>query len=575
MKKNARLKDGIFLTRGFKYSIIYDGNKNELYQVDREAYDWMTKFLAGNCQIEDNKQMERTLLDNGLIVYESQDKEQEQEKELNKVWIELRKSCNMSCLHCYNSSNPNAEKLDECMSTEQWKNVITQLIPYNPKSVILIGGEPLLYDDIIEIVAYTKKSLPKTIIVLYSNLTKLTNEILQCIKAYDVRVVTSIYGSVATIHDKITTVKGSFDRTVRNVKLLRKENVSVKANIVVMSINEDDIDNTKKFILDITGQEAGVDVVREVRDGIADLQPRKQKKKRIIRGLSAFSDASPERYVKNMKGNPCWQGKLNIGYDGSVTPCIMFQGKKNVLTLKKESLNNIIEKRVKRDFWGITKDKIEVCKDCEYRYLCSDCRPLASGDYKRSIKCLYNPYLGKWNVDEDMLDKFCDVPKVNANNRESDIAFVFSCPGQKEKQYNQLCSGQTGKNLERLIEKLNSAMPDIFRGKHKEDYFITNASNRVHYKALTNSTEPSRKELWIPENMYRLLDELRGRKIVICCGRNSQAIVSKLSLDAQVINVCHLGNVGLSNTYRGIKGTEAKLNEVAREIVVSIEQKKQ
>ena len=64
MKKNARLKDGVFLTRGFKYSIIYDGNKNELYQVDREAYDWMTQFLAGNCQIKDNKLMERTLLDN-------------------------------------------------------------------------------------------------------------------------------------------------------------------------------------------------------------------------------------------------------------------------------------------------------------------------------------------------------------------------------------------------------------------------------------------------------------------------------------------------------------------------------
>lgn len=57
-----------------------------------------------------------------------------------------------------------------------------------------------------------------------------------------------------------------------------------------------------------------------------------------------------------------------------------------------------------KKYWNLTKDSIEVCKDCEFRYICTDCRAYterthtnAEGlDTSKPLKCGYNPYTGEW-----------------------------------------------------------------------------------------------------------------------------------------------------------------------------------
>lgn len=53
---------------------------------------------------------------------------------------------------------------------------------------------------------------------------------------------------------------------------------------------------------------------------------------------------------------------------------------------------------------GLNKDDVLVCQDCEYRYVCFDCRPISegaacgNGDYKTAPypRCTYDPYEGVW-----------------------------------------------------------------------------------------------------------------------------------------------------------------------------------
>jgi predicted nucleotidyltransferase len=44
--------------------------------------------------------------------------------------------------------------------------------------------------------------------------------------------------------------------------------------------------------------------------------------------------------------------------------------------------------------------KINTCKDCEFRFACKDCRPLAFAENanisEKTPRCTYNPYEGKW-----------------------------------------------------------------------------------------------------------------------------------------------------------------------------------
>jgi hypothetical protein len=47
----------------------------------------------------------------------------------------------------------------------------------------------------------------------------------------------------------------------------------------------------------------------------------------------------------------------------------------------------------------INKDKIEVYKDCEFRYCCVDCRAFLvdpKNEYSKPASCLYNPYTAEW-----------------------------------------------------------------------------------------------------------------------------------------------------------------------------------
>ena len=52
-----------------------------------------------------------------------------------------------------------------------------------------------------------------------------------------------------------------------------------------------------------------------------------------------------------------------------------------------------------KDKWNIAKDQIKICKDCEFRYSCSDCRAyleIPDDIYSKPLKCGYNPYTTEW-----------------------------------------------------------------------------------------------------------------------------------------------------------------------------------
>lgn len=60
---------------------------------------------------------------------------------------------------------------------------------------------------------------------------------------------------------------------------------------------------------------------------------------------------------------------------------------------KFKNVNKILRQRNSYRF--LTKDKIKICKKCEYRYLCSECRAMYS-DKKSNLKskpftCSYDP----------------------------------------------------------------------------------------------------------------------------------------------------------------------------------------
>ena len=109
-----------------------------------------------------------------------------------------------------------------------------------------------------------------------------------------------------------------------------------------------------------------------------------------------FSGVNESQYYQQKRYNSCWRFKLAITENLEVKPCIFSEIV--VAQLEKESISNIITKMGK--YWDLSKDKIEICQDCELKYICFDCRELAyrkNGSlYGPNLNCSYNPYTGKW-----------------------------------------------------------------------------------------------------------------------------------------------------------------------------------
>ncbi len=67
--------------------------------------------------------------------------------------------------------------------------------------------------------------------------------------------------------------------------------------------------------------------------------------------------------------------------------------------IKDTTLKKALDHKDFKKYWNITKDQIEVCKDCEFRYVCTDCRAYKENpedDYSKPLKCGYNPYTNIW-----------------------------------------------------------------------------------------------------------------------------------------------------------------------------------
>lgn len=155
---------------------------------------------------------------------------------------------------------------------------------------------------------------------------------------------------------------------------------------------------------------------------------------------------------------------------------------------------------------------------------------------------------------------------------ENKFAFVFSCPGKKERDADPQgpAKGQTGNNLNKLIEIL--AKDKRFSGLTREKVTITNSWDKVEFKALTGRTEANISEVLSQINLDRLTKEVEKiEEIIFACGKNAKSAIlklkkeNKLNKNVKVFELRHLGFQSLNQIKEDINGKEIKCYKTAFE----------
>ena len=251
-------------------------------------------------------------------------------------------------------------------------------------------------EELFTLIEYSKQ-LEIPTISLVTNGVFLTSDIIKWLVKKNVHIVLPFHSLQSSIHDSITGYEGSHKKVLEVMQKIQKHNGKFSIEMVITKLNQNDFQKTKDFLKKLHIEDINSQILRTNRKEIFS----EKHINKAYRTEALFPKISKNQYFKNKEGNPCWYGKVAVLPNGDVLPCIMAHSNK-IGNIKELSFRQIIRTSDLRDkYWDLSKDKIEICCDCEYRYACSDCRVMESIDGSLTGKnkyCTYNPSTGIWET---------------------------------------------------------------------------------------------------------------------------------------------------------------------------------
>lgn len=127
------------------------------------------------------------------------------EGRLLSMEIEFNQSCNFRCIYCYASEN--AQRRNE-LTKEEFIDIIGQAKDLGARKIIILGGEPMLYPHIVEMIQSIRKQNME--IELFTNGTNITGEMAQTLHDYHVRVVLKMNTFDESLQDTLSGRKGAY-----------------------------------------------------------------------------------------------------------------------------------------------------------------------------------------------------------------------------------------------------------------------------------------------------------------------------------------------------------------------------
>jgi radical SAM protein with 4Fe4S-binding SPASM domain len=329
---------------------------------------------------------------------------------LYQINIELTSRCNERCVHCY---IPHEKKTDD-IEPLLFYNVLEQCSEIGVLELVLSGGEPLLHKKFLDFLN-SAKNYDFSVSIL-SNLTLLNDEIVAAMKSNRLSSVqVSLYSMNANVHDKITQLPGSFQKTIDGILTLIENDIPLQISCPSLRQNKNDFIDVLKWAnehkvramtdynimarydhtTDNLENRLSVEDVEEIINGIILNDYEYQ------REIQAFNFEEQEQRNRD-NDIVCGVGtaSLCIISNGNVYPCPGWQS---------YILGNLKEKKL-ADLWensseirylrNIRKKDFIECRNCESRGFCALCMARNANESATG------------NIFE-INKQFCDITKLN------------------------------------------------------------------------------------------------------------------------------------------------------------------
>lgn len=159
------------------------------------------------------------------------------------VW-ELTLKCNLHCIHC--GSTAGTLRPDE-LSTKEALNLCKDLAELNSQEICLMGGEPFLRKDWVQLGGEIKNYGMKLLFI--SNGYAITQQIISQLKRLQpYAVATSLDGGTTTTHDHIRGTSGSFKKVMDFLASCKSADLPTTVITTVNKLNINELPGIKDII---------------------------------------------------------------------------------------------------------------------------------------------------------------------------------------------------------------------------------------------------------------------------------------------------------------------------------------
>lgn len=298
---------------------------------------------------------------------------------LRSIHIEVANECNERCVHCYIPH----ELKNKFIDTDLFYKIIEEGRSMNIIHVTISGGEPLMHKDFLGFLSRCRE-LDLSVNVL-TNLILLTDDIVSEMKKNPLlSVQTSLYSMDPLVHDTITKVKGSFEKTKNAILKLISAGIPVQISCPIMKQNRNsfvDVINwgnannipvSVDYVIFASYDHSNSNLVNrlsleEVEDAF-DKQLTKEY-------ANALNETAKEKCLLTVKDPICTVCRyyLCVSAEGDAFPCVGWQTNK-IGNLNEKTIKEIWEtsEEVKK-LRQIKRDSFPKCAKCKDRGYCTVC----------------------------------------------------------------------------------------------------------------------------------------------------------------------------------------------------------
>jgi len=324
------------------------------------------------------------------------------------VW-EVTAACNLRCIHCHaGSGKPDPQELN----TDEGKRLIDELAAMDEfRTLIFTGGEPLVREDIYELLRHAQQAGFANIIA--TNGTLIDEETAYKLKDHGVVChAISVDAADPAVHNFIRNKPEAFDLALRAIEATKKAGILLQINTTAMEYNMSHLGDLIDFV---SAQDAGIMLMYQLvavgrGEKISNATLKKSANRRLSELITAKQRnvqtviepvAGPQYWPHMLKargfdsgrrlklaekvfhGCAAGRGFVYIKANGDVWPCPFVEVSGG--NVRERAFRSIYEdSQVFRDLRRREQTLKGMCGECDFRTVCGGCRGRAlaySGDY--------------------------------------------------------------------------------------------------------------------------------------------------------------------------------------------------